>query len=366
MNAGVDVPTLHSVAILKPGALRLLLALLVVASHMSSLEIGRPAVFVFFMLSGYWVLRMYEEKYAPAAPVWVFYTSRFMRIWLPFASAFALAYVLFYWLGTPKPAHFLWGLSLLGLASTGRDVLGTSWSLDIEIQFYLFVPAVFALLCWAGHARARIVLAVVLTAALTLLGWTLQIRYNLWTFLSYLPAFALGAALWKWKIHCSGRAAAIGAVAFLIIGLATVATPYLRPFLFKTEVAPFHEDWFGMIWVLALFPLLSWNVIQKSSALDMHLGNYSYALYITHWPVIAMLQPALAPVSLADRGLTLVAIMLISALFYATMDRGWEQWRRTLINRLIYNRGSCRKAGSLGRQGADRGEVSSGFKEPGA
>lgn len=48
-----------------PGQFRIFLAALVVLSHLSSLGIGRPAVFTFFMLSGYWVLRMYEENIAP-------------------------------------------------------------------------------------------------------------------------------------------------------------------------------------------------------------------------------------------------------------------------------------------------------------
>ena len=54
-----------------PGQFRVILAILLVFSHMSYVEIGRPAVFVFFMLSGYWVLRMYEEKCRPAASVGV-------------------------------------------------------------------------------------------------------------------------------------------------------------------------------------------------------------------------------------------------------------------------------------------------------
>ena len=47
-----------------PGFFRLFLAAAVVVSHLSNLEIGRPAVFAFFALSGFWVMRMYDEKYA--------------------------------------------------------------------------------------------------------------------------------------------------------------------------------------------------------------------------------------------------------------------------------------------------------------
>ena len=51
---------------LGPGKFRVLLAVLVVFSHLSFVEIGRPAVFVFFMLSGYWVLRMGSVETEPS------------------------------------------------------------------------------------------------------------------------------------------------------------------------------------------------------------------------------------------------------------------------------------------------------------
>ena len=102
-----------------PGHFRVLLAALVVVSHMSSVEIGRPAVFVFFMLSGYWVLRMYEQKYRPAAPVWVFYLSRIMRVWLAFATAFLAVFLLYALSSDPRPPETLAGLSLFGLSLFG-------------------------------------------------------------------------------------------------------------------------------------------------------------------------------------------------------------------------------------------------------
>ena len=317
-----------------PGQFRVILAILVVLSHMSDIEIGRPAVFVFFMLSGYWVLRMYEEKYCPAASLGVFYLSRFMRIWLAFATAFLAAFLLLALTPLAKPAEMLWGLPLLGIATTKRDVLGTSWSLDIEMQFYLLVPVISLVLVWMGQSCARLIVLATGIACLTILGWWLQLSLGLWTLMSYLPPFMIGALIYHWRLRGTVRSAAMGVAAFLAVGAIVAMIPYLRPLLSREIDGPFHEDWFGMAWVTLLVPFVIWNLEQKSGPLDMHLGNYSYALYITHWPIIAVMRAALRPVTFAEALLILVVIAVVSVAFYLTVDRGWESVRRKFISRL--------------------------------
>lgn len=317
-----------------PGQFRVLLAVLVVFSHMSSAGIGRPAVFAFFMLSGYWVLRMYEQKYRPTAPIWLFYLSRFMRIWLAFATAFVMAFLLFAVFSDPKPVTMLGGLPLLGIATTKRDILGTSWSLDIELQFYLLVPLLSLVLAWMGRAQPnRITMVALIVGFLTVLGWYLQIVFGLWSVLSYLPPFMIGASIWHLRAQHSDRQALLSVMIFLGVGIAVALTPYLRPLLLADIAGPFNEDWFGMVWIALLTPFVIWNVQQKSGQFDMHLGNYSYALYITHWPVIALLHPVMQPLSLKDKGLILLAILVVSVTFYVTVDRGAENLRRRTILR---------------------------------
>ena len=316
-----------------PGHFRVMLATLVVISHMSSLEVGRPAVFVFFMLSGYWVLRMYEQKYRANAPVWMFYLSRFMRVWLAFATAFLAVFLLYALFSEPRPLEILGGLSLLGVASTKNDVLGTSWSLDIELQFYLLVPALSLTLARVQKSWKRAVLAFMIGMMLTILGWHLQTTKGLWTVLSYMPPFMIGALIWHTRARSSGKAAAVSVFVFTMVGVMVLSSPVLRPLLQSNVDGPFNKDWFGMAWVTLLVPFVIWNVQQKSSPFDMHVGNYSYALYITHWPVIAFLGPAMQPVSVLEKMFILAMIFAVSLAFYATVDRGWESVRR----RAIYN-----------------------------
>ena len=133
-------------AVLGPGLFRVMLALMVVASHMSNLEIGRPAVFIFFILSGFWVMRMFCEKYHSNRTVLPFYLSRLLRIGLPFLAAFLIYWSVLLAQGTPLDPSLAKGLLLLGVASHHQDVLGISWSLDIELQFYLMIPVLYLLL----------------------------------------------------------------------------------------------------------------------------------------------------------------------------------------------------------------------------
>lgn len=317
---------------LGPGGFRLVLALVVVGSHLTAFGLGRPAVMLFFMLSGYWVPRMYEQKYRPAVPVWLFYASRLLRVWLPFVVAFLAVFALYWLTGDPKPVLVLWGVTLLGLASTHRDVLGTAWSLDIEVQFYLMVPVIWAVLA-AALRKGALIWALCGVAGLTVLGWLLQMSFGLWTVLAYLPPFVVGTLIWLMqpRMRLGGAMASLGV--FSLAGLVVLAIPHLRPFLIYHAPVPFDLDWFGMAWVLLLTPFVIWNLQQKSSALDMHFGNFSYALYITHWPVIAYLQPVLAPVGLKDKLMIVAVIAVVSVSFYLGVDRQCERLRRRLILR---------------------------------
>src|ERR1017187_6680647 len=77
-----------NIKILKPGAYRLFLALMVLVSHSSRFDLGPWAVFSFFVLSGYWIYRMWDEKYSRIeGGVIAFYKSRFWRLFPVFWMA---------------------------------------------------------------------------------------------------------------------------------------------------------------------------------------------------------------------------------------------------------------------------------------
>lgn len=288
-----------------PGIFRLGLALAVVLSHMSSLGIGRPAVFAFFALSGYWVTKMCAEKY----DVGTFYVSRFLRIFLPFSVAYALGFFLL-----DGSLDKLAGFAIFGVASTHKDVLGVSWSLDIELQFYILVP----LLLFVGFRTALIVSACLFAPA-----WYLKIHHDIWTVFLYAPSFLMGAWIYLSRYSPNFRTAMASVVAFFCIGGLILAFEWSRPLLMKTGGEPFDVDLFGMAWTAILLPWFAYNVRQPSDYLDRHLGNASYSLYITHWPVIVLCGDMSKPI-------TLMIIIAVCAVFYVAVDVPAEKARATI------------------------------------
>ena len=149
-----------------PGMLRLLLALLVWVSHASRLEVGGPAVMVFFMLSGYWVTGLYLRHNGSIAS---FMLDRFLRVWPLLAIVAILTVAARLWLDVPAAGHLASTLMLLGLATRNQDVLGVAWSLDFELQFYFALPFLMMLVAPTGVLvkwRALIVLTLTVFIAL--------------------------------------------------------------------------------------------------------------------------------------------------------------------------------------------------------
>ena len=271
-----------------PGAFRVLLALMVVISHVTRFDIGRPAVMAFFILSGYWVGRMYHEKYAQHR-VTLFYASRFFRIWPLYAASLLIAGAVYAMIGEGARLPSLENFYLFGVAGRTDDPLGVSWSLDIELQFYALLPLIAAAMAWASGNRGKGIAVTLAGAALFAAGTFLQWQYGLWTVFAFLPAFIAGYLIYRLPVFRSSsvagfRAACVSVGLFLGAGLALYLMPATKGLLIKTIEHPFPGDWFAMGWAALLIPFIAWNVRQKSNQLDRRLGDYSYSLYLAHFP----------------------------------------------------------------------------------
>lgn len=279
---------------------------------------------------------MYDEKYRAYGSVWIFYQSRFLRVWLPFAVSFVMFFALLSVFGPPLPVSKLAGLGLFGVGSHGLDVLGTTWSLDVEVQFYLLVPLIW-MAFHIGAGRPSFAMLALGTLVLMLIGWYLRLEFGILTFLYFLPSFVFGAAIWHFRPQISGRVALISLGVFVLLGLLVLALPETRPLLVKSPQAPMselQEFRFALAWIVVLIPFVAWNVRQPTGTFDMHLGNYSYALYVTHWPIIVLLRGFFTPLSIADKAIIAGAIILVSTIFYLTVDRSCERLRAGYIRRL--------------------------------
>jgi len=307
-----------------PGALRLFLASVVVVEHLSRIRFGVTAVMVFFMLSGYWVSRIYSEKFqSRSRPVWQFYLSRFLRLWPAFAAAVILSIILAKLSGARIDPADLAGLPLLGTATLKHDPLGVSWSLDIEAQFYLLLP----LLMLVGVAWG--VRGLLITTALALpLGWGLVFGLKIWTALQYLPLFVAGLLIWRQDWRPGPRLACLSLGVFLAAGVALYLWPPTRGLVVDQMMPKRLWHMGAMAWALTLIPFVAWNVRQTTGRSDRVLGDLSYSLYLTHYPVIAAIQA----LSHGDFGIEIKLLcVLLSAIvalaFWYVIDRPIEIWR---------------------------------------
>src|SRR5271165_150399 len=124
-----------------PGLFRLFLALMVFVNHSTRLQIGVSAVLIFFCLSGYWICRMYQNRYsAMRQPYLTYLVSRAWRL-LPTFLLLNLITLLFFWahgdLGEywrkSNHLHFIASnLFILGYQTLPKLPLVPAWSLDIE------------------------------------------------------------------------------------------------------------------------------------------------------------------------------------------------------------------------------------------
>ena len=101
------------------------------------------------MLSGYWIFKMYEEKYIRYHNAyWTYIRSRLMR--LVFVYWFVLAVATFFitnailhansWQRFSLVEIFIKNIAILGLNTSPIIFLTPAWSLDVEVQFYLLAP----------------------------------------------------------------------------------------------------------------------------------------------------------------------------------------------------------------------------------
>lgn len=280
---------------LGPGAFRLFLALAVVFQHAGVLGLGAWAVFVFFILSGYWVTAMWEGSYLQARqPYLTFLISRYWRL-LPVYLACQLLITGLYWFRSPHwpemLAHWqdpLWVARALAIVSSSFQPipLVPAWSLDVEVQFYVALPAIAAIVAWC-LSRPPLLRASGLVALLAI-ATLAYFEFHIGRFAIF---FLIGVLLWKLRWAPSFRWAWASAAATIAIGAALWISPDTHCFIAGfpnegvTEQLKAGNKLVSALLALVAVPFVAWNVRVPSDSVDRHLGNLAYSVYLFHYIV---------------------------------------------------------------------------------
>ena len=292
--------------------------LLVLAFHFGLLPGGSIGVDVFFVLSGFLITTILAQEWRDRGSIGLkrFYLRRALRL-LP---AFALLLSMFaatipFLPGPAERTSALHGLAVVACYLTNwptwhhadTGILGHTWSLSVEEQFYLLWPIGLLCLFRTGMSRRRIAMVVIAGIALSAIDRLVLYRmlktdgpmqtlhiYRLYMGLdtradSLLVGCLTGlCAVWGWlprrfdlrmRIAVAASAFGIGWLSWnrcldhsqFYHGLFTI-TALMVATVIAGLLAAKGESWFA--WALELPPLVQ-------------AGRLSYGLYLFHVPVLA-------------------------------------------------------------------------------
>ncbi|HZI12960.1 MAG TPA: acyltransferase [Myxococcus sp.] len=273
---------------------------------------GWAGVDLFFVLSGFLITGILWE--AKGQPFFFrnFYMRRFLRIFPLYYLTLALCFLVLPALSgrvhlddritTDGAVWYLLYLSNFYQlwVDTTHPVLGVVWSLAIEEQFYIVWPFLIAAVSYRGAIRlclGTIALAILVRLGLTLSGASLESTYV--TTFARVDALAMGGLLALALRHPEG----LGLAAFRWMkwgfwaALPVVAVMVALP---PGEAYELVKRTVGYTAVAVLFAGFVYRAVEASPGQAVHrffnsgllrtYGKYSYAVYLIHSPVDALLR----------------------------------------------------------------------------
>lgn len=291
------------------GFLRILLAVAVFCYHVGSNNYkiitpigGLTAVFCFFVISGFYMGMVLTEKYTKAklGDRWVvkFYIARYFRLWpLYFLAVIATSLAAFLGWVDLSPrfivdlnnvelskllySMILWfsNLTMLGLniGSTADNIVPPSWTLGVELGFYLLAP-------WLVSVATKSQLVVFFA-----MGVALQfVNYGQHSPLLFgMHCFLMGIFSYRLMLRLKDTfnftdSVSLKVVSYLVfIGLIFMSLPKdIDLFVSYTHAHSQLDKNLYPIVFLFLLPFA--HLIWSKSKLDFYLGQISYPFYVFH------------------------------------------------------------------------------------
>ncbi len=333
------------------GALRLGLALLVVAQHFQHLlpedqrtafhrlGLGAVAVAVFFAISGF-VVAEANAVFYPRRPG-AFLANRLLRVVPPYFAALALSVLVhtalwqagrlslwdYHLAGIPlRPSVLLGGvLGLVPGMNTGRlaedfEFIPFVWTLRVEMAFYLAAAA----LLWAAPRLAPWAVAATLAAS------AIFLTHGQPGLLSTVPMFLVGVAWWA-RPHRGWLACLAVSVVLAGIGFAS----------WRQHFFPVLPVQLALTLGLATLAAgLSRHAMPPAwRAWDRRLGDLSYPLYLNHYALGILLSSLTSARGWPIYAAGMVASVGLAWVMGQGVDRRLQAWRTRIRGASVAGQG---------------------------
>jgi peptidoglycan/LPS O-acetylase OafA/YrhL len=331
---------------MKPGMFRLFLAVLVVLHHgLRIFPVGTFAVYAFFILSGYWVSRMWNEFYIKKDNAFLlFMYSRVFRLYPLYllCTAIMLLVSKFIILDhyhihlTPKLGIKEYGFMslLLPLNLLNFKLLNPAWSLAVEMQFYILAPLIMFLIRKMNITFFFVIILLV-SAYFT---FNRSYKFNE-TVLAYLVYFLIGMIIYFKSMKVSRRQVLISLACIAAIVMLNYTIPSLRTaLLYRQEnfVGINYYYIFNLLLPFFFVPFIIHNLSQESDKMDRHFGDFSYTIYLVHWIVFSVYYQmynfgGFSKSKFIGYIITISTTIFLSLLIYHFFEKRVEILRRKLI-----------------------------------
>ncbi len=360
------------------GSLRLILALSVAIGHVPGLTVpvmtgGAVSVQCFYIISGFLIALILNEKYVGPQHRYLFYSNRFLRIfplyWMFLALAFVVgiaAYALAHkgalaiwhdnWSRlSPIDVTFLTFTSLLlfgqdqtlllGLGESGLEwttqfylsdpgvfsfmFVPQAWSLSLELTFYLIAPFIVRRGAWTIGLIAAACLAA------RTIAYVIGLQIDPWSYRFFpfeLSAFLAGALSYRLAerfkgapLHRITKVSAFGIIAAVI----------LFPLYDSGAAIFFTASRIGLyIYLVVALPVL--YRLTKDAGLDRIAGDLSYPVYLCHLIPIQLLQGSgiLAPHPAIRALLAVAASVALAAVATKFVEIPLDKFRQSRMRRV--------------------------------
>lgn len=314
--------------------------MLVFVHHFSSFAASTAAVLVFFILSGFWLQRMWANKYTRTRRA--YFTYLVSRLWrlapvMVLCSLAILAVDFAFGINLDKLAGqdpwlaALASVVLVGYSWLDYMPLGPAWSLDIEMRFYLQAPLLSVVV-----ARDRRLALFGICAAASLASFWLTERPML---ANYIVFFLIGinASITNWQ---PGKRLALVSAALVALSLAVVLlSPWRSLLIGGAHPGPlFAYNPIFCAWLaLCAVPLAIHTVHRPSDQTDRMMADLSFIVYLLHWLGVEWFQRVKGPFleRLEVAAICFAVIPLVSWLVWRYFDqpinRARDRWVKSRI-----------------------------------